>query len=73
MAATPLPPLPVPFDRKYLRIAMGITLERAAREVGVSTRTYIRWEKGITPTPENHRYYAAQLETWKRKVLSHQV
>jgi DNA-binding XRE family transcriptional regulator len=70
MAATPLPPLPVPSDRKHLRLAMGITLERAAHDVGVSTRTYIRWEKGVTPTPENHRYYAAQLETWKRKVLS---
>lgn len=70
MAAIPLPPLPVPYDRKRLRVAMGITLERAAHDVGVSTRTYIRWEKGATPTPANHRYYAAQLETWKRKVPS---
>lgn len=71
MAATPLLPLPIPFDRRYYRVWMGLTLKQAASELGVSARTYIRWEQGATPNPENHRKYSTQLETWKRKVLSY--
>jgi transcriptional regulator with XRE-family HTH domain len=47
---------------------MGLTLKQAASQIGVTTRTYLRWEHGATPNPENHRAYSAQLEEWTRKI-----
>jgi DNA-binding XRE family transcriptional regulator len=69
MAATPLLPLPPTETRRALRDAMGITLREAAFEVGVSARTYLRWEWGdVNPAPKNHRKYQQQLQQWQDAV-----
>lgn len=69
MAATPLLPLPPTETRRALRDAMGLTLKEAALEVGVSARTYLRWEWGDTnPSPRNHRKYQQQLQQWQDAV-----
>jgi DNA-binding XRE family transcriptional regulator len=48
---------------------MGLTLKEAAFEVGVSARTYLRWEWGDTsPSPKNHRKYQQQLQQWQDAV-----
>jgi DNA-binding XRE family transcriptional regulator len=48
---------------------MGITLREAASEVGVSARTYLRWEWGdVNPSPKNHRKYQQQLQQWQDAV-----
>lgn len=48
---------------------MGITRKQAAAEIGVSARTYLRWEWGDTdPTPEHRRAYHKQLMKWKKAV-----
>lgn len=65
----PLAPLPRPEERRELRDQMGICLEDAAREVGVSSRQYLRWEWGdSSPRPGNHRKYSAQLQRWQRLI-----
>jgi DNA-binding XRE family transcriptional regulator len=64
MAASPL--LPLPGNRKELRNRMGITVKQAALEIGVSARTYMRWEQGATPNLKNHRKYGDQLRGWRR-------
>lgn len=69
MAVTPLLPLPPTETRRALRDAMGLTLKEAAFEVGVSARTYLRWEWGDTsPSPKNHRKYQQQLQQWQDAV-----
>ena len=69
MAAIPLLPLPSTDIRRSLRDAMGLTLKEAASEVGVSARTYLRWEWGdVNPSPGNHRKYQQQLQTWQDAV-----
>jgi DNA-binding XRE family transcriptional regulator len=69
MAATPLLPLPPTETRRALRDAMGLTLKEAAGEVGVSARTYLRWEWGdVNPNPDNHRKYQQQLQQWQDTV-----
>ncbi len=70
MTAKPLPSLPIPHDRRYYRLAMGLTLQQAASEIGVSARQYHRWEQGATPNPGNHRKYSAQLKGWAREIHS---
>jgi transcriptional regulator with XRE-family HTH domain len=71
MTVNPLPSLPV--DRRSHRLKMGLTLKQAAAEIGVSARTYLRWEQGATPNPGNLRRYSAQLQEWERKVQSNQA
>ena len=69
MAVIPLLPLPATDTRRSLRDAMGLTLKEAASEVGVSARTYLRWEWGDTnPSPKNHRRYQQQLQQWQDAV-----
>ena len=70
MTAKPLPSLPIPYDRRHYRLAMGVTLKQAASQLGVSARQYLRWEQGATPSPGNHRKYSAQLGEWARKIHS---
>lgn len=44
---------------------MGLTAAEAAKEIGVSARTYLRWEWGdVAPLPDNHRKYHDQLARW---------
>lgn len=65
----PLLPLPPTDTRRMLRDAMGLTLKDAASEVGVSARTYLRWEWGdVNPSPRNHRKYQSQLQTWQDAI-----
>lgn len=64
----PLPGLPIPYDRKYYRIAMGLTRRQAAEQIGISARTLLRWEQGEQPNPGNHRRYAALIDEWKKKL-----
>lgn len=65
----PLLPLPAPERRRELRKQMGITRAVASRELGVSPRTYYRWEEGIVdPHPGNHRKYSEQLTRWQTAV-----
>jgi DNA-binding transcriptional regulator YiaG len=64
----PLPKLPIPFDRKYYRHAMGLSRQQAAEQIGISPRTLLRWEQGQPPNPGNHRRYAVILDEWKKKI-----
>lgn len=65
----PLPVLPDPDQRRKLRLAFGISIVKAASDVGVSRETYRQWEKGTqTPNPDNLRRYAAQLATWQDRL-----
>lgn len=62
----PLPALPPASQRVGLRTAMGLTQAQAAAELGVSVRSYLRWEQGhCVPLPANLRRYAAQLQRWR--------
>jgi DNA-binding XRE family transcriptional regulator len=66
-AATPLLPLPgTPSDRREIRRDMGVTIKDAASELGVSARTYLRWEHGAKPSLENQRKYGDQIRAWRR-------
>lgn len=67
MTAEPLRPLPeVKRRRELRREIMGLTIAEAAAEIGVSPRTYARWESGAgTPAPANHRAYQVQLRRWE--------
>jgi predicted transcriptional regulator len=67
----PLLPLPSPEERRKLRDQMGITRKDASSEVGVTVRTYLRWETGeVEPTPTHHRKYQEQLQQWREAVNS---
>jgi DNA-binding XRE family transcriptional regulator len=62
----PLLPLPPTDTRRNLRDAVGLTLREAAAEIGVSARTYLRWEWGDTePRAGNHKKYQQQLQQWQ--------
>jgi predicted transcriptional regulator len=66
---TPLMPLPPPEERRKLRDQMGVTRKEAADEIGVDTRTYLRWEWGKNqPSYRNHRKYWEQLTRWQNLV-----
>lgn len=66
---TPLLPLPPPSERRKLRDLMGISRKQAAAQIGVSARTYLRWEWGDSePTPDHHRAYYKQLAHWRKAV-----
>lgn len=61
----PLLPLPSPEEARMLRIRMGLTLQGAAKEIGVSPWSIIRWEKGGNISPDNHREYHKALTRWR--------
>lgn len=65
----PLPELPEPARRRELRAAMGWTLQETARELGVNTRTIVRWENGDSqPRPRHHRDYHDLLTDWQEQI-----
>lgn len=65
----PLIPLPPPWERKHLRKKMGISIADAAGQLGVSARTYSRWEHGANePNPDHHRAYRALMEDWEAAI-----
>ena len=41
-----------PDELKAYRKRLGMTLARASKQVGVTSRTWCRWESGETPIPE---------------------
>jgi len=48
------------FNLKKLRAKLGYTQDRAARALGVTVRTWVRWELGeVEPPPEQARLIAA--------------
>jgi transcriptional regulator with XRE-family HTH domain len=67
--ADPLPVLPAPERREALRQQMGLSIEQAARKVGVSRLTFRKWETGESkPRPERHREYARMLAVWEKAI-----
>lgn len=44
------------------RLALSLSQEKAAAQIGVSVRTMVGWESGVTPTP----LYRKVLEEWLR-------
>lgn len=48
-----------PRDLRWLRVAAGVPVAGAAVAVGVSTRTYRRWERGVTQRGPNRAEVAA--------------
>lgn len=72
MEKVPLLPLPSPEKARNLRENMGLSLHKAAEEIGVSKLTLMRWEQGKTvPTPDNHRKYQTALTRWKTIINSY--
>lgn len=69
MCPAPLPELPPPAVRRGLRLAMGITVRKAAAEIGVTEVTYHYWEHGKrTPLADNLRAYHSQLSAWQEAL-----
>lgn len=57
-----LPRLPEPRERRRIRQAAGVSLARAARELGVSTAALYAWETGqYGPRPARIPAYAKLL------------
>lgn len=72
MEKVPLMPLPSPEEARKLRTQMGLTLEDAADEIGVSKYTVMRWEHGGKPTPKHHRDYHKALTRWREIISNYQ-
>ncbi len=69
----PLPTLPIPEERKALRVAVGWSIKQAAADLKVSRETYRKWENGnVTPRPDNLRLYWAQLESFHSALVHNQ-
>ena len=69
MEKVPLLPLPSPGEARKLRKSMGLTLQGAAEEIGVSKLTLLRWEQGKTsPSLDNHRAYQQALTRWREVI-----
>lgn len=67
----PLPPLPEPDQRRWLRVSNGVTIIEAARELKVGRDTFSKWERGVdAPRPQHHRDYHGLLEAWA-SMISH--
>lgn len=61
----PISPLPEPAERVRLRKLFGVTQIMLATELGVSRKTIVRTEQGLTePTGEFRNEYAAILSAW---------
>jgi transcriptional regulator with XRE-family HTH domain len=56
--------LPLPAERRAMRVATGITTAELADLVGVSRQAIQHWESGTrTPGPKHLLAYAAALKT----------
>ena len=65
MSLAPIPELPEPAERVRLRKRFGVTQLILAASLGVSRKTIVRTEKGLTePTGEFRIEYAAILARW---------
>lgn len=60
--------LPQAEARREIRLDAGASLRDVAREIGTSTTSVIRWERGASPGVHTTRY-AALLEEFKRIAL----
>lgn len=61
----PISSLPAPAERVRLRKRFGVTQIILAAELGVSRKTIVRTEQGLTePTGEFRNEYAAILAAW---------
>jgi transcriptional regulator with XRE-family HTH domain len=48
--------LPLPAERRRIRLAAGASLRDVAAEIGVSATSIIRWERGSSPGPHTAAY-----------------
>jgi DNA-binding transcriptional regulator YiaG len=65
-AAHPLEKLPPPARRKAIRVAAGVTVEDAARAIGIDPARLERWETRVSPCVRasyRYRKLLAALET----------
>lgn len=73
MALEPVPRLPPVSERVRLRKRFRANQATVAKNLGISTRTFYRWETGKDITdPESSRHpayrdYAVLLQTWQEK------
>lgn len=72
MNLTPIPELPEPAERARLRKLFGVTQLFLAETLGVSRKTIVRTERGLTePTGEFRNEYAAILNAWAETERKH--
>jgi transcriptional regulator with XRE-family HTH domain len=64
----PIPELPPPSERVRLRKRFGFTQAGLARKIGISPRSFYRWETGKDiqfPTDPKYLDYVAVIVAWK--------
>ncbi|MGH3795160.1 MAG: helix-turn-helix transcriptional regulator [Pseudonocardiaceae bacterium] len=65
--------LPVPAERRRLRVELGIQQRELAQELAVSVQTIWSWERGRSqPTGLNRERYAAALSQMQALLATRQ-